>query len=522
MIVASEQLICAEDSGLCFCVFLLSPLEIFCRLKYLDKAGGNLYDLAIIGCGVVGAACAFELSRYDLRLVVLEKENDICCGASRANSGIIHAGYYPEPGTLMARLNVEGARLSKQLCKQLGVSLTQCGSLVVALREGELETLRILYERGLANGVEGLELWDEKTLKIREPGISPQALGALYAPGASVLIPWEYTLALAEAAAVNGAEIRLESAVTAIEKLDSGFRLSTASGPVESKFVINAAGVDSDTVHNMVAAPEFVIRPERGEYYLLDKSSAGTVRRIVFQCPSKAGKGVLVAPTSHGNIIVGPNSEGGVARDDVPNTAGGLGFVRDSAVKSVPMLALKDNIRNFSGLRASSDKKDFIISQALETPGFFDAAAIKSPGLSAAPAIARLLAAMLKDAGLAMREKAQRLPRPERVVFSHLSPDEKRELTAARPEFGRVICRCEGVTEGEVLEAIHSPIPPRSIDAIKRRCGTGMGRCQGGFCGPRVLELLSRETGTPPTAILQDTAGSYILCGETKGAASDA
>lgn len=476
-----------------------------------------MYDVAIIGCGIVGAAVAYELSRYDLKVVVLEKENDVSCGTSRANSGIMHAGYDPKPGTLMAKLNVEGSHLVKGLAEEMGFSYEQCGSLVLAFSEEEEDTLRTLHDRGLQNGVEGMELWDAETLRDREPGVSGEAVAALYAPTAAIVIPWEVTLALAETAVCNGAEVRLDSGVTDIQKIKDGYLISTASGEVSTRFVVNAAGLFADKVHNMVAAPEFRIIPERGEYYLLDKSTGGTVRHVVFQCPIATGKGVLVAPTTHGSTIAGPTSEFIEDASDVATTSRGLERLRTMAHKSVPNLAFRENIRNFSGNRATADRDDFIIAEAKGAPGFFDLAGIKSPGLTAAPAIAKMAVALLGRAGLGLQEKEAFEPRPQPTHFSHLTPTEKQKLVAENPAFGRIICRCESVTEGQIIEAFRSPIPPRSVDGIKRRCDAGLGRCQGGFCGPRIVELLSRELGISPLEVLQDTAGSYILTSETKG-----
>jgi len=475
-----------------------------------------VFDVAIIGCGIVGAALAFELSQYDLSVAVLEKENDVSCGASRANSGILHAGYDPQPGTLMAKLNVEGSILSEKLCRELGVVYGHCGSLVLAFSEKEMQTAAELYERGVQNGVKGLEIWDAETTKNREPGISEKVAGALYAPSAAVVIPWEYTLALAETAVCNGVDIRLESAVTGIEKMVDGYRLQTQTGNVEARYVVNAAGLYADEIHNMISAAAFRIIPERGEYYLLDKKMVNMVRHVLFQCPTAAGKGVLIAPTTHGNVIIGPNNEQIDSRDDVATTGQGLETVRNHAQKSVPHLPLNENIRNFSGIRASSDQNDFIIAEAKDAPGFFDLAGIKSPGLTAAPAIAKMAVELLEGAGLKLKEKPKFLPRPKRTHFTELRQDEKRALIENRPEFGHMICRCERVTEGEILEALHAPIPPRSVDAIKRRCNAGLGRCQGGFCAPRVVELLARELKISPLEVLQDTAGSYILSSETK------
>lgn len=476
-----------------------------------------MFDVAIIGCGIVGAAAACELSKYRLSIAILEKENDVADGTTKANSAILHAGYDPRPGTLMAKLNVEGVRLAKELCRKLDVPYRGCGSLVLAFSEAERKTLQKLYEQGVQNGVPGMELLDAPALQVLEPNVSPQAVAALHAPSAAIVSPWEFALALAETAVRNGAKLFLESPVTAIRRIEGGYALSTPGGTRAARYVLNAAGVYADAVHNLVASPAFEIIPDRGEYYLLDKSEGNRVDHVIFQCPTRLGKGTLVAPTVHGNLIVGPNNEPPADGDDTATTRAGLSHVAEMARKSVPSVDLRASIRNFAGVRAAADINDFIIAEAPGAPGFIDLAGIKSPGLSAAPAIARMASELLRDCGLTLEEKAEFIDARRRVRFKELSPADKAALIRENPAYGRVICRCETITEGEILDAIRSPIPPRTVDAVKRRCNPGMGRCQGGFCGPRVVELLSREFGLDPTEILQDKAGTVILTGETKG-----
>ncbi|MBC8535495.1 NAD(P)/FAD-dependent oxidoreductase [Feifania hominis] len=473
-----------------------------------------MYDAVIIGCGVIGAATAYELSHYRFQTLVLERDNDVANATTKANSGIIHAGYDPAPGTLMARYNVRGAELAGEICEKLDVPYRRVGSLVIALSPKELQVIEQLYERGIANGVPELRLLDAGQVKEMEPQLSERVLGALYAPTAAVVSPWEYALAMAQTAVANGVELRLRSEVLGMEKTDGGWRIETAGGTVETRYVFNAAGVQADRIHNMAAPPTFSILPNRGEYYLLDKSEGERVGRVIFQCPDKDGKGVLVAPTAHGNLIVGPNSER-VANEDVANTAAGLERVADRARRSVPSVNLRESIRNFAGVRAVADRDDFIIEQA--APGFYDLAGIKSPGLSAAPAIAERATQFLREAGETLEPKPDFCDRRRRTRISELPTEEKNRLIAQNPLYGRVICRCETVTEGEIVDALHAPIPPCSVDGVKRRVNTGMGRCQGGFCGPRVLEILTRELGLEPTEVLQDRDHSEILVGETKG-----
>lgn len=475
-----------------------------------------MYDVAIIGCGIIGAATAYQLARYRLSVVVLEAMNDVACATTKANSAILHAGYDPEPGTKMARLNVEGVKMAKELCEKLSVERRETGSLVLAFSQEEMATVRKLFDRGNQNGVPGLRILTGEEVRAMEPAISGEVVGALYAPSAAIVSPWEFCLALAETAVRNGVELRLSAGVKGIEKWDGSFLLHTAAGDVEARYVVNAAGVDADKVHAMVGGDNFHTTPNRGEYYLLDKAQGTLVNTVVFQCPNKDGKGVLVAPTVHGNLIVGPNAEAVESAADVNNTAAGLVFVKKMAVKSVPGINFRDSIRNFAGVRANSDQPDFIIEESPAAPGFINLGGIKSPGLSSAPAIGVEAVELLRGCGLKTETKDEFIDTRERVVFRHLPPEEKERLVRENPLYGRVICRCETVTEGEIVEAIHRPIVPRSIDAIKRRCNAGMGRCQGGFCGPRVHEILSRELGVPLNEILMDEEGSYILTQPTK------
>ena len=476
------------------------------------------YDVLIIGCGVVGAACAYELARYDLRVGVLEASNDVANGTTKANSAIVHAGYDPLPGTKMARLNVEGTALMGPLCARLDVPYRNNGSLVLSLSEEDDETLKTLYRRGLANGVPGLELLDRARTLALEPNLAPELRGALYAPSAGIVNPWELCLALAETAVRNGAELRLSTPVTALERGAEGWIVSTPKGVFTARYVLNCAGTRADQIAALAGDHSFAIQPVKGEYFLLDKSEGSRVEHVIFQCPSRLGKGVLVTPTVHGNLLVGPNAVPS-APEDTANTAQGLAYVRSAALRSVPNINFRDNIRNFAGVRANSDHEDFIVEESAVAPGLFHLAGIRSPGLSAAPALGREAAAMLRQAGLELREKENFQDSRRRIRFHELSPAEKNEMIARDPRWGRVICRCETVTEGEIVAALHSPIPPVSVNGVKRRVGAGMGRCQGGFCGPRVQEIVARELGLDPTQVLMDWAGSWVLCGETKGGA---
>lgn len=466
-----------------------------------------MYDVSIIGCGITGTSIAYRLSKFKLKTVVVDKENDVAMGATRANSAIIHAGYDPEENTLMAKLNVRSVELTKELCRKLSVPFAEIGSLVLAFSDEETEHVKKLYERGVNNGVPGLTVLDADEVKKIEPMVSDDVKCALFAPSAGVINPWEYALALAEVAVSNGTEIIFDAEVTNIVKNDDGFVITAGDKEIATKCVINASGVGADKIHDMVLPHEFEITPNKGAYYLLDKSEAKRAKHVVFQCPNKNGKGVLVSPTVHGNLIVGPNA---VACDcgDTSATAEDLAFVREKSVKSIPSIDFRANIRNFAGVRPNSSESDFIIKAK---DSFIDVAGIKSPGLASAAGIAEYVEDLMKNEGIKLVLKDSFFDERSQVRFKELSHEERAELVKKNPAYGRVICRCETITEGEILDAIRRPIVPHTVDAIKRRCGAGLGRCQGGFCGPRVVEILSRELAVGREDIEKDRTGSYIV-----------
>lgn len=479
-----------------------------------------MYDVTIIGGGVCGAAIAMYLSKYEIKCCLLEKDNDIAIGTTRANSGIVHAGYDPEPDTLMARLNVRGSELIEVLAKQLNIPYRKVGSMVISFDAKDEDHLRKLYERGVANGVRGMELLDRESLLEREPNLSPEVTGALYAPSAAVVNPWRLCLAMAETAAKNGVEFYLESEVTQIEKVNGSFRVTAGGKTYDTKYIINAAGLYSDCIADMVGAKDFEIYPSKGQYYLLDKTSDWLVNSVIFQCPTEKGKGVLVSPTAEGNIIVGPNAESGNARDDVSTTREGLEFVAEEAGKTTKLIDYRENIRSFAGLRANSDKRDFIIGESSLCRHFINVAGIKSPGLSSAPAIGEYVIEILEDCGMLLTEKTNwEYPAPH-ICFAELSNEEKARLCKENPKYGNIICRCNLVTEGEILNALNTYIKPTTLDGIKRRTGSSMGRCQGGFCGVRIHEIICDYYGIPAEKVLWDKNGSYIVAGKV-GAKND-
>ena len=480
----------------------------------LQKEVPMKYDIVIIGAGVVGTSIAYNLIPYGVSVLLLDKNNDVAMGATRANSAIIHAGYDPKPGTLMAKLNVEGNRLCEDLCKDLSVPFRRCGSLVLAFSEEDQATLQNLLDRGIKNGVPDIRLLDQKELREMEPGVSEEAISALYAPSAGIVNPWELCLAQAEVFVRNGGEFIGNAKVTDIRKTGDIYTIQTKDGAFEAKTVILACGIQADAVHEFISKPDFQIVPTRGEYFLLDKCEGSKASHVIFQCPSEKGKGVLVAPTVHGNLICGPTSEvlnGNI--EDTATTAEKLSEIKQRAALSIGNISWRDNVRNFSGIRANSTSDDFIIREIPDSKGIFEAAGIKSPGLASSPAIGPYMVELLKSSGVALPPKTggYDLTR-KKIHFRDMSNEERAALVEKDPAYGRIVCRCEGVTEGEIRDALESPIPPLSLDAVKRRAGTGMGRCQGGFCGPRIVEMLmERSSDTSPLSILQDAEGSNLF-----------
>ncbi|NLW88444.1 MAG: NAD(P)/FAD-dependent oxidoreductase [Clostridiaceae bacterium] len=481
-----------------------------------------MVDVAIIGGGVIGASVAYALCRYDLSVILLEKENDVALGATRANSGIVHAGYDPPPGSLMARLNVDGNAKMPALCRDLDVLFEPCGSLVVAFGPKEDAVIRTLYERGVKNGVPGLSVVDRPGVLSMEPNLSPEVTGALWAPSAGIVNPWDLCIAMCEVFIRNGGEVRISSEVTQTESSDDGWILHLPNGRVRARYVVNTAGLYSDEVHAQVSPPDFRILPARGQYFLLDKREGERVHRVLFSCPSEDTKGVLITRTAHGNLIVGPTKESVPDKEDTATTAEGLAEIRKKALRMVDSIRFRDNIANFSGIRANTDRDDFIIRAVPGVNHYVEAAGIKSPGLASAPAIGEYVVDRLREIGLSTVQKQSVTDHPDaltrRVVrFNRMTDEQRAALVVSDPAYGRVVCRCETVTEGEVLDAIRSPLPARTLDAIKRRTAAGLGRCQGGFCGPRIAALLAEELRIPPTEMIKDRPGSYIFTGPTKG-----
>lgn len=475
-----------------------------------------MYDVAIIGAGVIGASIFRELMRYDLKVVIIDKENDVSMGTTKANSAIVHAGYDPKEGTLMAKYNVRGNEMFEDICNELSVPFKRNGSLVIGFNEEDMETIKELYNNGNKVGVKGLQILSKEEVLKKEPNLNEEVLGALYAPTGGIVGPFEYTIALVENAVENGGEVKLNRKVVGIEKKEH-FIINTAEGEViESRYVVNAAGVYADKIHNLICRESFKINPIKGEYFVMDKSQGNVVSHTVFQCPSKLGKGILVTPTVHGNLLVGPDAEIVEDRDNVATVAESMEFIRNTATKTTNKINFRESIRNFAGLRANPDCGDFIVGEAEDVSGFIDAAGMKSPGLSSAPAVALDVVDILKNSGLKAEAKKNFKNTRKQINFMELSSEEKKELIKKDSRYGKIICRCESITEGEIIDSIKRSFGKISLDGVKRRCRPGMGRCQGGFCGPRVQEIIARELNIPMEDIVQESDGSYILIGRTK------
>lgn len=482
-----------------------------------------MYKIAIIGGGVVGGLIARAMSKYQGSLVILEKESDVAMGQSKANSGIVHAGYDPEPGSLKAILNVRGSQMMEEICRELDVKYRKNGTLVVGFDDEDMKRLEELFERGRKNGVEGLELIDGEAVRKMEKNLSSKIAGALYAPTGAVVCPYELTIHSIGNAMDNGAELITEFEVAAIErknvtKLDTGacYKLTSADGrTIEAEYVVNCAGIHSDEIAKLAGSREFSITPRRGQYLLLDKEAGNLVSTTIFRTPTKMGKGVLATRTVDGNILLGPTSEDIYDKEDKSVTAEGLASVLAREAEFFDSLPLNLVITQFTGLRAHGNTGDFVIDSP--QPGFINCVGIESPGLSASPAIAEMVEKMLVEAGAAEMLKSDYNPRVERIIrFKDMTEEEKNRLIAENPSYGRVICRCEEITEGEILEAIRKNPPARDVDGVKRRTRAGMGRCQGGFCMPAVAELLSEELGITFENVTKSGKGSEITFERTK------
>ncbi|MBQ6152492.1 MAG: NAD(P)/FAD-dependent oxidoreductase [Ruminococcus sp.] len=476
-----------------------------------------IYDVIIIGAGVIGCAVARELSRYQANILVLEREEDVCAGTSKANSAIVHSGYDAKNGTLKAQFNVKGNEMMDRICKELDVPFKRIGSLTVCTDESQISELQKLCDRGKSNGVKGLRILSrEEALEI-EPNIGDRVVSALLAPTAGIICPFKLTVAYAENACKNGVTFQFNTEVKNIFKDDSGvWHITTDDKEYLTRTVVNAAGVYADVFNNMVSERKLSITPRRGDYILLDRTTEGYVRHTVFQMPTELGKGVLVTPTVHGNTIVGPTAVDIEDKESTATTAQAIDEVIKKSAISIKGLPVRQVITSFAGLRAREKDKDFILGECEDAEGFYNCAGIQSPGLSSAPAIGEYTAHLIGEK-LALSEKADFDPfRKDFLNPNKLSIEERNELIRKDPAYGTVVCRCESVTEGEIIDAIRRIPGARSLDGVKRRVRAGMGRCQAGFCSPKVMEILQRELGCSLEEITKSGRDSYIVTGRTK------
>ena len=473
-----------------------------------------MFDVVIVGAGIIGGMLARELSRYDLSVCLLEKENDVAMGASKANSGIVHGGYDPEPGTLKAKLNTQGVELLFQAARELNVPIIRNGSMVCAFSAEEEPMIAELYDRGLENGIPGLELLTGDQARALEPNLSEAVTKVLRVTNAGIVGPYELTIAAVGNAMDNGVVLKRNFAVSAIEKTDI-FTVTAESGEkVQAKYLVNCAGGGSDKIAALAGDGFFTVIPRAGEYMLLDKAEGDRVKHTLFQCPTAEGKGILVSPTAHGNLLVGPTATKVATPDSKDTTSEGLAIVQRLASKSVPSVNYRQVITSFTGVRASTENGDFILQASEKVQGLIHAGAIDSPGLTCCVSIAKYLVDILKAEGLSLIEKANwDGNRKDPNAFQKMTDEQKDAYIKQNPAYGKIVCRCETISEGEILDAIRTNPGARDMDGVKRRTRSGMGRCQGGFCGPYVMELLAREMGIPMEEVTKNGGDSAMVLG---------
>ena len=483
---------------------------------FVGSAGvRDSYDVVVVGAGVAGCCCARELARYDLDVLVLEAGDDIACGATRANSGIVHGGYDPEPGSAKARYNVAGSKLFPQWADELGFAYIHNESLVVGFGDEDEEALAGLLERGRANGVEGLSIISGDEARALEPALSPEVTCALRVSTGAICDPYEVAFASLENAVENGVSVAFDARVSQLAREGEGFSVTLADGKViRARAVVNAAGIHSDELHNQLSVHKLHITPVRGEYNLFDNSLETHFSRTVFQVPTAAGKGILVSPTIHGNLFVGPSAVAQDDKDALATTADGLASVVAGARRTWPGASTRGVITNFTGVRAKGDTHDFVIGEPDDVPGLFDIACLESPGLSSAPAIGTDVASRVA-ARLGVGERAGFEPRrAPRQRLRHMDAGQRAEAVAADPAWGHVACRCNEVSEAEVVRELHGTLPALCLDAIKWRTAATMGRCHGGFCTPELVRIIARETGLRPSELEKRDRGSWMVSRE--------
>lgn len=473
-----------------------------------------MVQIAIIGGGVVGCAAARSLTRYQIGVTVFEKASDVACGTSKANTGIVHSGHDAEPGSLKALYNRLGNQMYPQLCEELSVPYKNNGTLVLAFSDEDMAQVAGLVGRAAVNGIPGVRAIGREELLAMEPNVNPEAIGALFAPTGGIVSPYELTIALAENAAHNGARFELNCPVTGLCRADGGFALTAGGREYRFDAVINCAGLYADEINNMLCEKKYHITPRRGEYVILDRRNEGAVKAAIFQLPRKLAtghtKGIVIAPTVEGTIMLGPTADDVGDKEATENTAAGFRQVLEGAALSWPDYPRGDIISGFAGLRAHSDTGDFVVGES-EVRNFYNCLGIESPGLTSAPAIGEHIAGLLAERFSLERNGSFDPRRPLAKPFRDMSDEERAAAIAVDPDYGRIVCRCETVTEAEIRRAIHAPVGARTLDAVKRRTRAGMGRCQSGFCSTRVIEILSEELGISPLAVTKDGAGSELM-----------
>ncbi len=476
-----------------------------------------MYDYTIIGAGIIGSLIARELSKYDIKVCVLEKENDVANVQTRANSAIVHSGHDPKQGTLKAKLAVWGNELFEDLEKELSISLLRTGAYVCAHDQNEEKMLDDLYQNARLNNVKEMKLLDYKEALIEEPNLSPTITKVLSLPTTKVCFPWEVAFFALENAIKNGVELKRNAKVTDISKINDNYIIKINNQEeLLTKNIINATGVYTDDIAKMVNKNiDFKITPRKGEYFVLDKSVKGFINHVLYPLPSKKGKGVLITPQVHGNILLGPTSEFTDNKDDISTSMNGLAYLKEHVSSLASNIPFQLVIRSFSGIRATSTYEDFYIKEDESNQGFYHVAGIDSPGITAAPAIAKYLVNDIIK--LNLPEKTNYNPiLQKKIVFKDLSDQEKKTKQKENPLYGRIICKCEDITEQEIIDAIKGPLGSQTIKGIKKRARAGSGLCQGGYCESLVLKIIARETNTPLNEINYDQLDTPILLKETK------
>lgn len=476
------------------------------------------YDVTIIGSGIIGSSIAYRLSKYDCSVLVIDKNNDIADDVSMANSAIVHAGHDPKDGTLKAKLNVEGNRMYPELCENIGATIKNIGAYTVMYASEQEETFNELVEKAKSRDIPYEILSGEEARKI-EPNLADEIIKVLSLPSTSIIIPWEVALKELQVANINGTEIKLNTEVLAIKKENDNFILHTNNGDIESKYVINCAGLYADKVANMLEETSYKIMPKRGEYFVLSHDAKEFVKRIIYPIPTALGKGILAIPTADENILLGPTAEMIDDRHGVNTTATGLAKIRESLPTSLKNIPFNQIIRTFAGVRPTVEGNDFIIEKSKTDDKFINLIGIDSPGIASAPAIAKYVEELIA-LPYAIKDNYE-TKNPYHNDFAKMTPEEKDAYIKEHPTYGRIVCRCEQISEGEVVAAIHENLGAHSIKSVKKRCRPGMGKCQGGFCQPLILEILARELNIRPEEVLYDDPGSNIVL-DYKGGSDNA